>query len=431
LSADHRWGVTGTPIQNRLLDLFSLFKFLQCSPFDDLKVFNAHVTKSWRASSDPVSVAKLKTLVNCISLRRPKATVKLPDRTDDTVYIEFNDEEKQYYQRVRSSTLNNLHAVGQEGSSTNFINALRWLNELRLICNHGLTTTRATQYLNDNRSCKTSWSELEAQLRFNQLDQAGLAKCSNPDCFQDLTSALSSETDIKHMEEPRLEESLELLCSSCFDTRVGRANKFFKVCNHLPRCKSQETVQGTAAHEPHGLYNGDIVPSKIGRLVKDLCETPEGIKSVVFSCWTRTFDIIQPQLNAKSIRCVRLDGTLSAASRAGVIRVFRDNPGIKVLLATITCGGVGLDLTAASRAYIMEPQWNPMSELQALDRIHRLGQTQKVVTVRYIVRETYEEQVLKLQRRKQELADLTLSGGAISKADLTYGRLQYLKDLVG
>ena len=134
---------------------------------------------------------------------------------------------------------------------------------------------------------------------------------------------------------------------------------------------------------------------------------------------------------AKSIRCVRLDGTLSASSRASVIRVFRTNPGITVLLATITCGGVGLDLTAASRAYIMEPQWNPMSESQALDRIHRLGQENEVRTIRYIMRGSWEEQVLKLQKRKQELADLTLSGGAINKAELTYGRLKYLKELVG
>ena len=153
--------------------------------------------------------------------------------------------------------------------------------------------------------------------------------------------------------------------------------------------------------------------------------------SVVFSGWTKTFDIIQAGLIKKSIRCVRLDGTLSASSRANVIRVFRDNPGIKVLLATITCGGIGLDLTVASRAYIVEPQWNPMSELQALDRIHRLGQKNEVKTIRYIMKGSWEEQVLKLQQRKQELADLTLSGGAISKAELTYGRLQYLKELVG
>ena len=134
---------------------------------------------------------------------------------------------------------------------------------------------------------------------------------------------------------------------------------------------------------------------------------------------------------AMGIRCVRLDGTLSASSRASVITVFRHNPGIKVLLATITCGGVGLDLTAASRAYIMEPQWNPMSELQALDRIHRLGQNNEVKTIRYVMKESWEINVLTLQKRKQELADLALSGGILNKAELTSKRLQYLKELVG
>ena len=153
--------------------------------------------------------------------------------------------------------------------------------------------------------------------------------------------------------------------------------------------------------------------------------------SVVFSGWTRSFDILQPQLMMKGTRCVRLDGTLSASSRSSVVHKFRTNSGIAVLLATITCGGVGLDLTAASRAYILEPQWNPMSEAQAMDRIHRLGQMNEVKTIRYIMRETWEEQVRKLQGHKQELIDLTLSEGAISKTELTRGRLEYLKPLLG
>jgi SWI/SNF-related matrix-associated actin-dependent regulator of chromatin subfamily A3 len=112
---------------------------------------------------------------------------------------------------------------------------------------------------------------------------------------------------------------------------------------------------------------------------------------VVFSSWTKTFDLLQPVLINRSIRCVRLDGSLSTAGRDRVLRAFRDNPGIAVLLATITCGGIGLNLTAASRAYIIEPQWNPMSESQALDRIHRLGQRQQVYTTRYLIRGTWEE----------------------------------------
>ena len=153
--------------------------------------------------------------------------------------------------------------------------------------------------------------------------------------------------------------------------------------------------------------------------------------SVVFSFWTKTFDILQPRLWEKSIRCVRLDGSLSASGRANVLRVFRDNSDIRVLLATISCGGIGLDLTAASRAYIMEPQWNPMSESQALDRIHRLGQSKQVMTIRYVMRNSFEEHILKLQKRKQALAELTLDHGRISKEDLTYGKLQYLKEVLG
>ena len=72
-----------------------------------------------------------------------------------------------------------------------------------------------------------------------------------------------------------------------------------------------------------------------------------------------------------------------------------------------------------------------MSESQALDRIHRLGQSKDVVTTRYVMSNSFEEQVLKLQRRKQELADMTLDSGSINKDDLTRRRLGYLKDLVG
>ena len=285
LSAERRWGVTGTPIQNRLTDLFSLFKFLKCAPFDDLKVFNAHVTKNWKAKSDPTCVAKLKTLVNCLSLRRPKTTVTLPPRKDDTVCLDFNDQERHYYERIKTSTMQKLNLVDGESSSVNFINALKWVNELRLICNHGLTNKKAIQILEKTLPVRPAWSELDAQIRFNQLDQAGLAKCSNPSCFQDLTSALSSEMDTQHVDEPRIEESLELLCSSCFASRVGRANKFFKVCNHLPRCSSNNPTQDNQADESFGFYKGDETPSKIQRLVKDLLKTPEGIKRLVLLCF--------------------------------------------------------------------------------------------------------------------------------------------------
>ncbi|MCJ1252016.1 hypothetical protein MMC30_009254 [Trapelia coarctata] len=396
LKAECRWGVTGTPIQNRLTDLYSLFKFLRCTPFDDVSVFNAHVTKNWRARSDPNSVAKLKTLVNCLSLRRPKTTVTLPARRDTAVPLEFNEQERKHYDKVKTSTKHKLASVCHENRSVTLMNALQWVNELRHICTMGIKDRGAIQTLEEKARSKPAWNQAAAQTRFDIFDEAGLARCS--ECSQDLASSLSSETDVEHVEEPRMEEFLDLLCSSCFLARSGARN-FVK--------------------EVRAPYSATVVDAN------------KVLSSVVFSGWTTTFDIIQPQLIDKGIRCVRLDGTSSASHRSRVIHAFRMNTDISVLLATITCGGVGLDLTAASRAYIMEPQWNPMSESQALDRIHRLGQQKEVETIRYVMRESYEEQVLKLQKRKQELADLTLSGGLIRKADLTEGRLRYLKELVG
>lgn len=272
------------------MDLFSLFKFLQCFPFDDLKIFNAHVTQKWKAESDPNSVAKLKTLVNCLSLRRPKTTIELPPRRDETTHLDFSPQELQYYKRVRSNTLRTIESVnGGSDDTAKFNNTLQWVHQLRLICNHGMTNQKVVTALEELPLLKPRWSEQEAQRRFDHLDRVGLAKCSDPDCNRDLSSTLSSETDAEHDDEPRFEESLELLCSLCYQNRSGRARKFFKVCNHLPR----RHVNAVApAIEGKSSYLGEIqtkrgplspgrvcdIPSKIQRLLRDLSETPDDIK---------------------------------------------------------------------------------------------------------------------------------------------------------
>jgi SNF2 family DNA or RNA helicase len=78
---------------------------------------------------------------------------------------------------------------------------------------------------------------------------------------------------------------------------------------------------------------------------------------------------------------------------------------IQVILVSITCGGAGLDLAAASRAYLLEPQWNPMTEEQAMYRIYRMGQKRDVVTIRYRIRNSFENVVAIY--RKKDLASLT------------------------
>ncbi len=77
---------------------------------------------------------------------------------------------------------------------------------------------------------------------------------------------------------------------------------------------------------------------------------------------------------------------------------------------SITAGGVGLNLTSANSVYVMEPQFNPAAEAQAVDRVHRLGQTREVRTVRYIMKGSFEEKMLELQDKKMKLASLSMDG---------------------
>jgi len=83
-----------------------------------------------------------------------------------------------------------------------------------------------------------------------------------------------------------------------------------------------------------------------------------------------------------------------------------------------------LDLTAASHVHLLEPQWNPMAEEQALDRVHRLGQTRDVTTIRYIVKNSIEEYVLKTQKAKIDLIQASFRAESISRVEVIRDRLK-------
>ena len=78
---------------------------------------------------------------------------------------------------------------------------------------------------------------------------------------------------------------------------------------------------------------------------------------------------------------------------------------VKVFLISIKAGGLGLNLTEADYVFILDPWWNPAVEAQAIDRAHRIGQKKKVFTYKFITRDTVEEKILQLQKRKRSLSD--------------------------
>ncbi len=128
----------------------------------------------------------------------------------------------------------------------------------------------------------------------------------------------------------------------------------------------------------------------------------EGHKILVFSSFVKHLELFPDWLTANGIGYAMLTG--STRNREGVIESFRKNDDIRVFLISLKAGGVGLNLTEADYVFILDPWWNPASEIQALSRAHRIGQEKRVFVSRYISEETIEEKILRLQERKSRLA---------------------------
>lgn len=151
--------------------------------------------------------------------------------------------------------------------------------------------------------------------------------------------------------------------------------------------------------------------------------------SVVFSCWTTHLDLISIALDAHGFKYTRLDGRMRRTARGQALDTFAKDPSVTIMLVSIGAGGLGLNLTVANKAYVMEPQFNPAAEAQAVDRVHRLGQTRDVTITRYIMENSFEEKMLDLQRKKRALADLTMAREKVSRSDMAKQRLEELRSL--
>lgn len=142
--------------------------------------------------------------------------------------------------------------------------------------------------------------------------------------------------------------------------------------------------------------------------------------------WTKLLDRVADGLDECNIRYGRLDGSMHRDARTRAMDSFREDPTCEVLLVSLRAGGVGLNLTMASRVYLMEPFWNPAVENQATDRIHRLGQQKSVKLTRYIVKDSIEANMMEIQKRKMELANLSMSQ-TLPKQELAARRIENLK----
>jgi len=172
------------------------------------------------------------------------------------------------------------------------------------------------------------------------------------------------------------------------------------------------------------LHYKSIASTKIDFLVEQLEQiVEEGHQTLVFSQFTTYLDLIQNTLRDKHYRLSRIDGTQSIKKRQQQVDEFQAGKS-DIFLISLKAGGVGLNLTAASYVFIMDPWWNPAVESQAIDRAHRIGQENTLTVYRPIIKDSVEEKVLKLQEIKKQLFkdllpddDETLFTGKLSMKD--------------
>ncbi len=159
------------------------------------------------------------------------------------------------------------------------------------------------------------------------------------------------------------------------------------------------------------------VPStKLDALVDLLTEiVQEGHRTLVFSQFTRYLDSARNRLDAEGIDYCYLDGR--TRNRASVVAEFKTGTA-PVFLISLKAGGFGLNLAEADYCVLLDPWWNPATEAQAVDRVHRIGQTRKVIVYRLVAKDTIEEKVMALQASKAALFGSVLADGAFSSGRL-------------
>lgn len=474
LQANRRWAVTGTPVQNKLDDLAALLAFLRLKPFDEKGKFTQYITAPFKMC-DPEIVPKLRVLVDSVTLRRNKTNIDMVSRTDELVKLDFSSSERKLYQLFEQNAQDKVQvlAAGRERmvGGRMYIHILQSILRLRLISAHGkdllnetdlelvqgMTADSAIDIDSDDEDVKPAVAESRSYEAFALMEETNNDVCYS--CHRQVGG--NNEVDVSEREEDvigYMTACFHLLCTRCIIDWKRETNGQVSgnclfcpshisfQCNEIRKSKLQIEHEGpqtdkrenkNRSKDRYADYSGPHTKTRalIEDLLKSEAETaakPDEppFKSVVFSAWTSHLDLIEFALEKERICFTRLDGKMSRTARSAAMAAFREDNSIHVMLVSVSAGGLGLNLISANTVYMMEPQYNPAAEAQAIDRVHRLGQKRAVRTVRYVMRNSIEEKMLVLQEKKMKLASLSMDRSRVmDKAEAAKQKLMDLRDL--
>ena len=477
LWAQRRWCLTGTPIQNRIDDLGSLTRFIRLYPYDTAARFSQHIRAPFMAG-DESFLKSLRVFVDSFTLRRLKDRVELPHREDLVDFLYFSPEEQKLYDFFKGPlniSIETFKRSKNNGDAKNFSTVLQGIMTLRLICAHGkellkekdlerlkgISANEAIDVDNDDNDERLAITERQAYDHLQMMVDADLDMCR--ECGKRIGSdSFPGEDGNSDSVRGYVLPCYDVLCSDCFQPckEIFGTGKYGNVKVTCPFCSAviasqyigisalgaeapempPETPPGTNTDpNPSKYYGGphtktQALLQEIETMKRDSQSYVERgeppLKCVVFSEFTSHLDLIERALTDHNHTFVRIDGKMTLASRRKVLDALSTDDSVTILLASVKAAGQGLNLTSASRAFLMEPMWNPAAEAQAVDRVYRIGQKRDVLVKRFMMKDSIEGGIAALQKKKIALADMTMTQNhkALSRKEM---REKYMSEILG
>ncbi|KAK0069593.1 helicase-like transcription factor [Biomphalaria pfeifferi] len=417
LQADRRWVLTGTPIQNSLKDLWSLINFLQVAPFTEKKTWN-QIIAGPLVKRERQALKRVSHLVRNLAMRRTKhqqlngkPLVSLPAREVYLETVTLNAEERKIYDAMQINGQDLIGSYYRKGILlNNYGTVLTILLRLRQLCCHPQLVAIGALKKNPGAIFEDI---IGTDQRPTQENKEKL--------IQQLKSVIESGSDeecsicLESLKEPVITACAHIYCKLCIEAVIEKneqetscpmcrapldKNELYGVEDSATDCPEKDQFH----FNPEEWHSS----SKVDALMKALNQLRQedpSIKSVVVSQFTSLLTLLETPLKEQGFVFARLDGTMRAADRAKAVHDFA-NPvpgGPTIFLLSLKAGGVGINLTAASRVFLLDPAWNPAAEDQCFDRCHRLGQTRDVVITKFVIEDSVEERMLELQEKKKQL----------------------------